>query len=72
MAIELWLHKLGAQQIEGDVSRWRWVLEECSADITMEQDQLRVVWEKKGNFSEYCFPYGLSRADVEAAISHGP
>ena len=48
-----------------------------SAEIYFKQDELMVIWDKKnseGNekTSQFTFPYGLPRQDVEAALNHGP
>jgi hypothetical protein len=38
----------------------------------MEVEELRVSWHQEGRTTARQFPYGLSRADVEAAILVGP
>ena len=45
---------------------------EWSAEIVLELEELRVAWEQGGQRSQCCFPYGLPRSDVEAALSEGP
>ena len=72
MALELWLVELGAEQSIQDPCRWTWASTEWSAEINIEQDELRVIWQHKGMQNQCCFNYGLSRKDVEAAIAEGP
>ncbi len=72
MALESWLYELGAQRNGENINRWTWDFSDWSAEIHMEQDELRVAWEKDGALSQCSFPYGLSRGDVEAAMSAGP
>ncbi|WP_322758792.1 DUF3143 domain-containing protein [Synechococcus sp. CBW1107] len=43
-----------------------------SAQIVLEVDELKVTWHQEGQQSVRHFPYGLPRADVEAAILAGP
>ena len=71
-ALEVWLGDLGAQRSRTDPCCWTWVLPQWSAEIQMEKDELRVTWKKGGQCNQCCFPYGLSRSDVEVAISQGP
>ncbi len=71
-AIELWLSELGAQQSSTNPSLWISNMPRWSVEIQMERDELRVTWVKDGNRSRCCFPYGLSRQDVEVAIQAGP
>tara|TARA_B100000029_G_scaffold195340_2_gene193463 strand:+ start:2597 stop:2713 length:117 start_codon:yes stop_codon:yes gene_type:complete len=35
-------------------------------------DELKVTWEQGAKKSQYSFPYGLSRKDVQIAIKEGP
>jgi hypothetical protein len=72
-ALENWLQQLGARQQGGahaaiwDLDRPQW-----SARIELEVEELRVSWHQQGRSCVRHFPYGLSRADVEAAILAGP
>ena len=43
-----------------------------SARITLESEDLTVNWHEEGRECQRRFPYGLTRADVEAAILAGP
>jgi hypothetical protein len=47
-------------------------LRQRSASIELDVEELVVCWHQEGHRSERHFPYGLSRADVEAAILAGP
>ena len=70
-AIELWLVSLGAEKSE-DPCLWLWVQPKWSAEISIKQDELIVVWSEGKIKRRFSFPYGLSRQDVEAALNHGP
>jgi len=72
IAIELWLKELGAEPSLNDRSVWNWVMPKWSAQIKMEKEKLLIVWEKGGKKSQCGFSYGLSRHDVQAAITQGP
>jgi hypothetical protein len=50
-----------------DLQQPRW-----SARIELESEELKVSWDQGQPPSVRHFPYGLSRADVEAAILAGP
>jgi len=71
-ALESWLNQLGAKQSRKDHCLWVLLLPQWSAEIKMEQDELKVTWEQEGIQSQRSFPYGLSREDVEVAIAEGP
>ena len=71
-ALELWLSKLGAKQSNENPCFWVWLLPESSAEIEVRQDELRVTWAEGRKKSQFNFPYGLSREDVEAALKQGP
>jgi hypothetical protein len=45
---------------------------EWSAELELEIEELSVRWQGAGASVERHFPYGFSRADVEAAILAGP
>ena len=72
VALELWLNHLGAEKSSLNPCLWTWSLPAWTVEIQMEQDELRVTWEKNGERNQRCFSYGLSRLDVEAAINEGP
>jgi hypothetical protein len=71
-ALEAWLGQLGAQQQGAHASVWDLRQPEWSARIELEIEELKVSWQHAGQNSVRHFPYGLSRADVEAAILAGP
>ncbi len=71
-SLETWLEKLGAVQNKTDISKWDWCMPKWSAQIQIEQEELRVTWHKDGQCNQCCFPYGLSRSDVENVIIQGP
>jgi hypothetical protein len=71
-SLEEWLRQIGAQQHSGRPSSWDLHRPQWSARIELEMEDLRVSWEQDGQSRVRHFPYGLSRADVEAAILAGP
>ena len=71
-AIELWWQGMGAEQSKNDLSKWVWTSKDWTAEILIEYDELRVVWQKTSSQKQCSFPYGLSRRDVEAAMNEGP
>ncbi len=60
------------QQHSGRPSSWDLHRPQWSARIELEMEDLRVSWQQDGQSRVRHFPYGLSRADVEAAILAGP
>lgn len=71
-ALESWLRQLGAVQERSDPCLWDLHRPEWSARIELEVEELKVSWHADGRHCERHFPYGLSRADTEAAILAGP
>ncbi len=71
-ALELWLDQLGAQRLEEDPSAWFWKGSDWTAEVRLQQSDLVVIWNPKQAPRSCLFPYGLSRADVEAALRLGP
>ena len=71
-SLEDWLIQLGAKRSKVDPCKWHWLFSNWTAEITLDQDELRIIWDKSGKLSHCCFPYGLSRSDVEIAIKEGP
>ncbi|KGG10835.1 MULTISPECIES: DUF3143 domain-containing protein [Prochlorococcus] len=71
-ALEYWLISLGAEKSSINPCLWRWIMPQWSAEIVIEQDELMVVWSEGEKKSQFGFPYGLPREDVEAALKHGP
>ncbi len=71
-SLEIWLRQLGAEQSTKDPCSWIWSFSHWSAQIQMEQDELKVTWDHNGITSQCSFSYGLSRSDVEVAIKEGP
>ena len=73
MALEQWLRNLGAEPAPDAPSRWLLNTPTWSAELVLEQEDLRVTWfQTDDETRQCCLPYGLSRADVEAAIQAGP
>ncbi len=70
-AIEFWLVSLGAQKSKNPCL-WKWIVPPWSAEISMKQDELMVVWVEGEATSQFNFSYSLSRQDIEAALKHGP
>jgi hypothetical protein len=71
-ALEAWLRELGASQSRSNVAHWDLHRPQWSARIEMDVEELRVSWHQEGHTTTRQFPYGLSRADAEAAILAGP
>ena len=72
-ALEQWLASLGASRVDGDPCLWSLVTPEWTAVLELEREDLRVAWQRPDQADRVCsLPYGLPRADVEAAIQAGP
>jgi hypothetical protein len=70
--LELWLRQLGAVQQRANPCVWDLHRPEWSARIELAVEELSVAWHADGQTRLRSFPYGLSRADAEAAILAGP
>mgnify|MGYP006271304235 CR=1 FL=1 len=70
--LEAWLKGLGAQQRSSHSCQWDLHQPQWSALLELEVEELKVSWLDDGHQTVRLFPYGLSRADVEAAILAGP
>ena len=68
-ALEQWLSQLGAVQRGANSCLWDLQRPDWTAEIELEVEELSVRWQAG---VERHFPYGFSRADVEAAILAGP
>jgi hypothetical protein len=71
-ALEDWLRGLGARQQAPHSASWDLHRPQWSARIELDVEDLKVSWHQEGNASVRLFSYGLSRADMEAAILAGP
>jgi hypothetical protein len=71
-ALEVWLSQLGARQERAHSIYWDLHRPQWSARLALGSEELSVSWHHDGRSSQRHFPYGLSRADVEAAILAGP
>lgn len=71
-ALEHWLRQLGARQQVPRGAVWDLHRPEWSARIELLVEELEVRWHQEGRETQRHFSYGLSRADVEAAILAGP
>ena len=71
-ALEEWLRHLGARQLEPYSPCWELRRDAWTARIELEVEEMKVIWRESGGESVRLFPYGLSRADAEAAILAGP
>ena len=71
-ALEQWLRQLGAVQQGAHSCFWDLELASWSAQIELEVEELSVRWSGCDGEVQRQFPYGFSRADVEAAILAGP
>jgi hypothetical protein len=70
--LEDWLRQLGARQRAAHGYQWDLHQQHWSALLELEVEDLRVSWLQEGQQTVRQFPYGLPRADVEAAILAGP
>ncbi|WP_269621815.1 DUF3143 domain-containing protein [Prochlorococcus marinus] len=71
-ALEFWLRSLGAERTSENPCLWKWIMPQGAAEIMIKQDELMINWVEGETKSQFSFPYGLSRQDVEAALQHGP
>ena len=71
-ALESWLRQLGAVQRGPNSCLWDLQTTEWSAELELEVEELSVRWQGAAGAVQRHFPYGFSRADVEAAILAGP
>ncbi len=71
-ALEHWLATLGAKKSQDNPCIWEWVMPQWAAQVIIKQDELIVIWNEGDVRSQFSFPYGLPRQDVEAALKHGP
>ena len=71
-ALEEWLRSSGFTRSEEDVCLWTLERPQWTAQLLLQSDGLVISWSQEGTSTERAFSYGLSRADVEAAILAGP
>ena len=76
-ALEAWLIQLGAVQRGANSCLWDLQHPDWTAEIELEVEEISVIWRPGcGSGADPLvvrhFPYGFSRADVEAAILAGP
>ena len=71
-ALEEWLRELGALQEAPYSPCWELRRDAWTARVELDVEELKVSWRESGGESVRLFPYGLSRADAEAAILAGP
>lgn len=70
--LEAWLEGLGAHRRSSHSSQWDLHQPQWSALLELDVEELKVSWLQDGRQTVRLFPYGLSRADAEAAIMAGP
>ena len=70
--LERWLAELGARQRGHHSCEWDLITVAWNAELTLGSEELTVRWGQGTAAVERHFPYGLTRADVEAAILAGP
>lgn len=70
--LEAWLAGIGARQRGGHSCQWDLHQPQWTALLELEAEDLKVCWQQEGRQTVRHFPYGLSRADAEAAILAGP
>jgi hypothetical protein len=66
------LEDLGASQQHRHSPLWNLEQPGWTALIELKEAELRVTWLQGGEPCQRTFSYGLSRADVQAAILAGP
>ena len=73
-ALELWLQQLGAIRLDDDPCQWILQTSGWRAVLVLDREDLKVQWQgaTSAETTSCSLPYGLSRADVEAAIHAGP
>lgn len=71
-ALELWLVELGGRQAAPNSCHWQLQGPGWTASLELEAEDLSVRWSTADGEVQRQFPYGFSRADVEAAILAGP
>jgi hypothetical protein len=71
-ALEQWLQELGAVQQGPHSCLWCLTQPSWSAELELGVEELSVRWQVAEGHVVRHFPYGFSRADVEAAILAGP
>ena len=71
-ALEDWLRSSGFVRSEDDVCMWTLERPQWTAQLLLQSDGLVISWSQQGSSTERAFSYGLSRADLEAAILAGP
>ena len=62
----------GFTRSKEDVCLWTLERPQWTAQLLLQSDGLVISWSQEGTSTERAFSYGLSRADVEAAILAGP
>ena len=55
-----------------DLCVWSLEWPQWTAQLVLQSDGLVISWSQQGSSTERAFSYGLSRADLEAAILAGP
>ncbi|MEB3176980.1 MAG: DUF3143 domain-containing protein [Synechococcus sp.] len=70
--LEQWLQASGFEKSPADPCRWTLVRPQWSAELVLQSDGLVISWSAEGRSTQRGFSYGLSRADLEAAILAGP
>ena len=71
-ALEDWLCSSGFVRSEEDGCLWTLERPQWTAQLLLQSDGLVISWSQQGSSTERAFSYGLSRADLEAAILAGP
>ncbi|WP_413440984.1 DUF3143 domain-containing protein [Synechococcus sp. MIT S1220] len=65
--------ELGADPMVGNPCCWSLIHPDWTAELLLDREHLHVTWQQPEQRSRQCvLPYGLSRADVTAAIQAGP
>tara|TARA_B100000700_G_C14660227_1_gene676060 strand:- start:358 stop:570 length:213 start_codon:yes stop_codon:yes gene_type:complete len=70
--LETWLIDIGAKQSTKKPNIWLWLMPNWAAEIQLNREDMKVIWEVDQRKNICSFPYGLTRADVQAAIYEGP
>lgn len=71
-ALEDWLGTSGFERHPEELSRWELQRDPWTACLELHSDGLVVHWTTAAGTTTRQFSYGLSRADLEAALQAGP
>lgn len=70
--IEAWLREHGCVQHQEHLHCWQFKTSQWQAWISLDVEELTVLYEAPGHQVKRAFKYSLSREDVESAVFAGP